>query len=126
LRARRSTRANKRLSAETPGREQRDSLWRYAFDGQLVDAGDRASLPAALAPASLLATLQWLYPPTELRDDQRASWRFCHAVLQANAGDMAAARAGLEALRNDLRAAGRAGRLSQATGQLLTRLGKSR
>jgi TIR domain len=89
----------------------RDRVNRYAFGTRMLDADYRRAVLAALPPDELLATFRWLFPGTALSDDRRPVWRYNIAVLQAHAGDTAAARAGLQSLVNELRATDRPGRL---------------
>lgn len=88
-----------------------DRLWRNAFGTRLLLADERSALAAALPPADLLATFGWLFPPGSLREDQQALWRFVQAMLQAGNGERDSARTGLQALVQELRAAGQDGRL---------------
>lgn len=108
-----------RKAGEPVDAERRAQLWRYAVDGPWLQALERAALLAALPVDELRATFDWLFPQADLRDEQRTLWRFCRAVLQANAGDTAAATAELEALQRELRAAGDDGRVSREVTQLL-------
>ena len=101
----------------------RRRLWSYAFGTRMLDAEARGRLFAALAPADLLATFEWLFPAAEVRDDQRALWRFGQASLLAHSGQTAAARSGFEALVGELRAARSSGRLLDQSQLALERLG---
>ena len=100
----------------------RRRLWSYAFGTRMLDAEARGRLFAALAPADLLATFEWLFPAAEVRDDQRALWRFGQASLLAHSGQTAAARSGFEALVGELRAARSSGRLLDQSQLAIERL----
>ena len=100
----------------------RRRLWSYAFGTRMLDGEARGRLFAALAPADLLATFEWLFPAAEVRDDQRALWRFGQASLLAHSGQTAAARSGFEALVGELRAARSSGRLLDQSQLAIERL----
>jgi hypothetical protein len=98
--------------------EMRDRLWRDRYAARLIDPGTRAATLAALPPAAGLETFQWLAPAPPTPRDQ-PQLQFGIALLQANAGDAAAARATLEALSQALRKERAAGRLADETEKLL-------
>ncbi|MFT4101248.1 MAG: toll/interleukin-1 receptor domain-containing protein [Burkholderiaceae bacterium] len=89
-----------RRNGETLGSALRWRLWRDRIPLALRQPARRAATLAALPAADWLATYRWLAPPEAVLDDDPAA-RFAMALLQANAGDEAAARAGLQALRQD-------------------------
>lgn len=100
----------------------RDRLWNSALGAALFQAEARENLFAALPPAQLLETFDWLYPDSQVRDDRRMLWRFVRASLLANKGDREAARAGFAALVADLRRSQRSGRLLDEAQRGLDRL----
>lgn len=89
----------------------RDALWSSALGYPLLSADARAVVFAALPPAQLLQTFDWLFPEARVSDERRALWRFVRATLMANNGEREAARAEFESLVSSLRAAHREGRL---------------
>ena len=111
-----------RRSGEAIETRQRERLWTYAFASNLLDPERRAAVLEALPPADLLATYGWLFPSAEVRDDQRALWRFGQATLLAHSGATAAARPAFESLVADLRAAKSTGRLLDQAEAALKRL----
>lgn len=100
----------------------RARLWSHLFSVRLLDDDFRARLFAALPPADLLLTFQWLFPPASVPDERRPAWRYALATIQAEAGERAAARSGLAALVRELRAGGSTGRLLEASERALARL----
>lgn len=100
----------------------RDRLWRDVFSTRLLDDSYRPALLAALPPAELLLTFQWLFPPATVPEDRRLAWRFALSTLQAQAGDRAAARAGFAALVREMKASQRSGRLLDEAQRGLDRL----
>jgi len=110
-----------RTQGETPPPELRYALWSPIYFSQLFNVEDPSRFLAALPAASHVATFDWLYPKP--RDDsERGVWRYCRAVLQANAGQREAAIAELTALRDELQAARATGRLLDQTQRALARL----
>lgn len=103
-----------------PG-DLRDRLYRNVLAGGLIDPSSRGATLAALPPADLLETFDWLQPPQRSQSEQ---WQadFCRALLQANAGERSTARAGLEALRRNLRSEHASGRIVDETERLLKSL----
>ncbi len=101
--------------------EQRLRLWNHAFGMRLLQPDDRAVLLAALPGPALLALFDALYP-TAPGNDQEALWAFDRALLQAQAGDRDGAREALQALAENLIAAGQDGRLLGETEQALKTL----
>ena len=110
-----------RTQGETPPPELRYALWSPIYFSQLFNVDDPARFLAALPPASHLATFDWLYP--QPRDDnERRIWRYCRAVLRANADQREDAIIELTALRDELLAARSTGRLLDQTQRALARL----
>lgn len=100
----------------------RDRLWSRVFSTNWLNDGSRTGLMAAVPPTDLLQTYQWLFPPATVPEDRRLLWRFGLATLQARAGERSAARASLDSLARELRAAGSSGSLLDATERELARL----
>lgn len=115
-----------RRAGETIEPVPRHRLWSYAFGTRMLDGETRERLYAALAPSDLLATFEWLFPPAELRNDQRALWRFGQASLLARNGQASQARSALEALIGELRAARSSGPLLDQAQLALDRLATPR
>ncbi len=112
-----------RRAKETMRPDHRDRFWSYAFGSRLLDAGARGAVLSSLPPADLLATFIWLFPDAEVSAERRPLWRFNLATLQANKGEAAAARKGLQGLLEELQAKGQTGRLLDETRRGLARLG---
>ena len=113
-----------RRGGESLSPTQRTRLWNYAFGSRLLDPGLRQAVFAAVPPAALLATFEWLVPLAERRDEKNVLARFDLATLQANAGQREQARAGLQSLERQLRAEHQSGRLLTQTQLALAALGK--
>jgi hypothetical protein len=111
-----------RQQGEAPGTQQRDQIWRYVIDGPMLAPLERRDLLAVLTPADLIATFEWLFPADRVSAERRVLWRFAHAVLQQNTGDLAGAREALEALVKELDEVKDDGRASRATRTLLDEL----
>lgn len=110
-----------RAQGEAPTPELRRALWSPLYYSRLFNADDATSFLALLPAAAQLATFDWLYP--QPRDEQeRPVWRYCRAVLRANAGEGDAAVAELTALRDELQATQSTGRLLDQTQRALARL----
>lgn len=103
-----------RLKGETVERERAERLWRYVYDGPFLQPNERPDYLAAVAPVDHLATFEWLYPAANMREEWQLLWRFVHATLQARAGNVNEARAALETLQREQRAAREDNRLSRA------------
>ena len=108
-------------SGEVLAPELRLRLWNHAFGMRLLQPDDRAVLLAALPGPALLALFDALYP-TAPGTGQDELWQFDRALLQAQAGDRDGARDALQALAEDLLAAGQDGRLLAETEQALKTL----
>ena len=108
-------------SGEVLAPELRLRLWNHAFGMRLLQPDDRAVLLAALPGPALLALFDALYP-TAPGTGQDEIWQFDRALLQAQAGDRDGARDALQALAEDLVAAGQDGRLLAETEQALKTL----
>lgn len=107
-----------RLRGETPPEELRERLWSEVyFDGLVTRrrAGFVAGLLELGSAADPLATLLWLYPEQQVRNDRRAQWRYFTASLEELAGNKIAARQHFEALRDELKREGSSGRLLDDT-----------
>ena len=114
-----------RAKGETIERDRAATLWRYVIDGPWLMPNERPALLAALPPAELLATFEWLFPKDGLRDEQRPLWRLCVAQMRAATGDLETAAADREALQRELKAAGDDGRVSREVGATLVAWGKA-
>jgi hypothetical protein len=110
-----------RRNGEALGPEARNALWSQVYHPWLFNADDDARFLAILPGEDHLATFDWLYPEPR-HEGESAVWRYCRAVLQANAGKRADAVAELTALRNDLVARRQSGRALDQTHRALKRL----
>lgn len=111
-----------RQGVEALRSDHRERLWNEAFGTRWLDAETRDALLAALPANELAATFAWLFPPAEISDDRRPSWRLIQATLHARQGNTKAARSGFESLVSELRAADQTGRLLDEAQRGLDRL----
>jgi TIR domain len=114
-----------RRAKETIRSDHRDRFWSNAFGYRMLDADARGAVLSSLPPADLLATFIWLFPGAEVSAERHPLWRFNVATLQANKGDTAAARMGLQSLLAELEANGQAGRLLDETRRSLAQSGSA-
>jgi TIR domain len=114
-----------RLAGEAMNDPIRNRLWSMAYRSYLfsIDNLDtRSSFLAILPPDTHLATFNWLFPRSAMRSGDIPVWRYVHAVLLANAGQTAQARAELEALLRELNADKVDGRIVDQTRRTLAEL----
>ena len=110
-----------RINGETVTPDQRRALWSPLYFSGVFNADDNTKFLALLPAADHLATFDWLYPKP--RDESETGvWRYCRAILQANAGQRDAARTELAALQAQLVANKQPGRLLDQTQRALKRL----
>jgi hypothetical protein len=102
---------------------QRERLWTYGF-GQLDNPEMRAAVLAAVAPAELKATFDWLFAGSDIESLKGPTGRFVVATLQANVDQRDAARAGFESLLRDARTQGISYRIVEESRRALAALGK--
>lgn len=110
-----------RLSGEALTPEQRSGLWSPIYFSQLFNVQDDAGFLALLSGDDHLRTFDWLFPQPR-HEGEAAVWRYCRAVLLANAGQRDAAISALTALRNELQANKQTGRVLDQTQRALKRL----
>ena len=93
-------------------------FWSHLFARSFRESDARnwlESLPAQ----ELLATFEWLFPQTEVREDQRDLWDFAQALLRQRTGHREEARVQLQELQRRLRATRATGSLADAVQRLL-------
>jgi tetratricopeptide (TPR) repeat protein len=110
-----------RRNGEAISPEHRSALWSPIYTAWLFNADDDTRFLAILPADDHLATFDWLYPQPR-QEGETAVWRYCRAMLQANAGRREAAVAELRALRDELRSRGQSGRALDQTQRALKRL----
>ena len=110
-----------RLNGEALTPEQRSGLWSPIYFSQLFNVQDDAGFLALLSGDDHLRTFDWLFPQPR-HEGETAVWRYCRAVLLANAGQRDAAINELTALRNELQANKQTGRVLDQTQRALKRL----
>lgn len=115
---------NMRRSNESMASGRRGGLWSLAYYPLLLSAtaSARAEFLALLPPADHLATFDWLYPDASATGSDADVWRFCRAVLMANAGQTAAARQILQSIKARLEASKGYGSLLDETRRQLAAL----
>ncbi len=111
-----------RLSGEALSDGQRRSLWNSGYRFYLFSVDDREPFLALLPPEAHLSNFDSLYPSASVREDERALWRYCRAVLLINAGRKAEARAELESLMAEFKARKADGRIVDQTRKSLASL----
>ena len=79
-----------RVNGEKISNQQRNALW-PTYYSQLFSADDDANFLAILPASDHITTFEWLYPQPRNESDIGV-WRYCLAVLRANAGDRDTAR----------------------------------
>jgi hypothetical protein len=102
--------------------DMRERLWSRVYYESLMSRQRREPFVAGVRDADAAATFRWLYPEQEVRPDRARLWRFFVASLEEAGGDRAAARAGFEALRDELQKARAAGSMLDETRAALQRL----
>lgn len=115
-----------RLGNEPMNDGVRRRLWSMAYWSDLFSIDDRSRFLAILPPDAHLATFDWLYPRSAIREGEVPVWRYMRAVLQANAGQTAAARSELETLLAELTTARVDGRIVDRTRRTLAELAPPR
>lgn len=110
-----------RLNREPLTDNVRQRAWSYHYQHAWRE-GVSVNVLQALPPDQGLATYEWLFAEPEASDTRHASWVLLRALLQAQAGQGAAARDALQAELKALRAAKASGPVVDAIAQQLTKL----
>ncbi len=110
-----------RLNKEPLSDAARQRAWSYHYQHAWRE-GVSVNVLQALPPDEGLATYDWLFTEPEASDTRHASWVLLRALLQAQAGQAAAARNALQAELKALRAAKASGPVVDAIAQQLTQL----
>ena len=111
-----------RARGEAVDLNSRERLWTYVYYDGLLSGGWREAFMAEMRDGGNAATFAWLYPPSEVRSDRKALWRFFMASLEEAAGNRAAARPHYESLRDDLVRERSSGRMLDETLAAIKRL----
>lgn len=112
-----------RLNQEPLSDTVRQRAWSYHYQHAWRE-GVSVNVLQALPPDQGLATFEWLFTAPEASDSRHASWVLLRALLQAQAGQGAAARDALQAELKALRAAKASGPVVDAIVQQLAVLTK--
>lgn len=107
-----------RQRGEAQGAAAEDRVWSHLYaTAYRPDTARR--LRESLPADDGLQTFLWLFPGDRVEPARRTLWRFVHALLLHQAGRAGDARADLQALQRELRAAHAAGPLLDGVNRLL-------
>ena len=109
-----------RQRGEVQGAVAEDRVWSYLYATAYRDDTARR-LRESLPAQDGLQTFLWLFPPERVEASRRPVWRFVHALLLQHAARASEARADLQALQRELRAAHAGGPLLDGVNRLLAK-----